>query len=229
MVQGLAPGRLHARKHGAKFSDVARPDAGSTGGIRLGTSGRHTVAMEGSKGGAWRLHPRAFHLRKLVWVGPQGGARRPAPCARSNGGRLGMVRCRWRGTSPSPASDQTADVCMVRERLNASNCAKLGDATGRAAAPCQDARVLPAHILHHRFAPSSAKIELRGLDSIHSRCTVALLQDLEPDACEHHGVADTFGKWLGGFVLKERPLGGSCSNFSETRSPTLASPAASTV
>lgn len=80
--------------------------------------------MAGSKGGAWRLHPRAVQLRKLVWVGSQGGARRPAHCARSNG-----------------------DVCMVRERLNASICATLGDATGRAAAPCQDARVLPARIL----------------------------------------------------------------------------------
>ena len=46
---------------------------------------------------------------------------------------------------------------MARIRLNASICATLGDATGRAAAPCQDARVVPAHILQ----PSTAcKIRL---------------------------------------------------------------------
>jgi len=40
----------------------------------------------------------------LVWAGSQEGAGTPFFCARRNGGRFSMDRCRWRGKSSGPAS-----------------------------------------------------------------------------------------------------------------------------
>lgn len=79
-------------------------------------NGRHG----GIEGRSLRLHPRAFQLRKLVWVGSEGGARRPSPCARSNregwpwwvkGGARRLHHCAikrrtfaWRGSGSMPGS-----------------------------------------------------------------------------------------------------------------------------
>ncbi len=63
-------------------------------------------------------------------------------------GRSSMVRCRWSGKAPRPASDRTTIRSDDAKRLDAECVMRGGMQRGRASgSPCQDGAGITAHIL----------------------------------------------------------------------------------